>query len=226
MDLLTAVLPAMVVPLLGSLIYFVAYSEEPWARAAYALVKVYTLVWPVLATALILRQRVPWPDLRLPQHRRAVPLGLAAGVVVGGLGLLLMASPLGESLYAYTGEVRTKVVQLGILENYITFSLFLAFVNAAIEEYYWRWFVFGTLCRLVSAGTAAILSGLAFASHHVVVVSQYFSVTWTIVMGLAIALGGYLWCRMVERQRTLVGAFVSHVVIDLAILWVGYQMLF
>jgi membrane protease YdiL (CAAX protease family) len=225
-DVVYAVLPAMLVPLLGALIYFVAYADQPWARAVYALVKIYTVVWPVLATVLILRQRLPWPDLRARHHRRAVPLGLAVGFVVGGLGLALMASPLGETLGEYTVQIRLKVTQLGVIDHYVAFSLFLALVNAAIEEYYWRWFVFGTLRRLISLRPAAILASLAFASHHVVVVGQYFSLPWTVVMSLAIAAGGYLWCRMVAHQRTLVGAFVSHVLIDLAILWIGYRMLF
>ena len=58
-DLLVAVLPALLVPLLGALIYFVAYAGEPWARAAYVLVKLYTVIWPLLATVLILRERLP-----------------------------------------------------------------------------------------------------------------------------------------------------------------------
>ncbi len=31
---------------------------------------------------------------------------------------------------------------------------------------------------------------------------------------------------MFEHQRTLTGAWISHVVVDLAILWVGYRLLF
>ena len=47
-----AVAPAMVVPLLGSLIYFVAFAGQGWARWTYVLVKIFTLVWPLGATIL------------------------------------------------------------------------------------------------------------------------------------------------------------------------------
>jgi len=225
-DLVFAVLPAMLVPLLGSLIYFVAYSGEPWAQATYALVKLYTLGWPVLATVLILRERLPWPDLRALKHWRAAPLGLALGILAGGATLALAASPLGDSLAEFSAQVRLKVGQLGVLEHYLAFSLFLAFVHSGIEEYYWRWFVYGALRRLWSGRPAAAIASVAFASHHVVILSQYFSGLWTVALGLAVAAGGYLWCLMFERQRTLMGVWLSHVLVDLAILWVGYRMLF
>lgn len=225
-DLVFAVLPAMVVPLLGALIYFVAYADEPWARAVYTLVKIYTLVWPVLATWLVLRERLPRPNLRDARHWRAVPLGLAFGLLVGALAVGLTLSPLGEALFAFRSQVRAQVGQFGVLDHYLAFSLFLSLAHSGLEEYYWRWFVFGTLRRLWSRHPAAAIAGVAFASHHVVVLSQYFSVSWTVLLSLAVAGGGYLWCLMVERQRTLMGAWVSHVLIDLAILWIGYRMLF
>jgi len=225
-DLVFAVLPAMFVPLLGALIYFVAYAGEPWARVTYVLVKLFTVGWPLLATLLVLRESIPWPDLRAREHWRAAPLGLAVGILAGGAGLLLMASPVGGSLTGFADHVRLKVSQLGVLEHYLAFSLFLAFVHSAIEEYYWRWFVYGILRRLMSVQPAAVLAGLAFASHHVIILSQYFSLTWAVVLGLAVAGGGYAWCLMIERQRTLMGAWLSHVLVDLAILWIGYRMLF
>lgn len=225
-DLLFAVLPALLVPLLGALIYFVAYAGEPWARAAYVLVKLYTVIWPLLATVLILRERLPRPDLRAATHWRALPLGLGFGLVVGAAAVGLTLSPLGEALSDFSPQVRAQVGRFGVLDHYLAFSLFLSLVHSGIEEFYWRWFVYGTLRRLWSRHPAAIIAGVAFASHHVVILSQYFSAGWTAILSLGVACGGYLWCLMVERQRTLMGAWASHVLVDLAILWVGYRMLF
>ena len=147
-------------------------------------------------------------------------------MVISGLALALMASPIGASLAGFSEQVRSKVSQLGVLDHYLVFSIFLALIHSAIEEYYWRWFVYGTLRRLLSVRPAAAIAGVAFASHHIVVLGQYFPLAWTLILGLAVAAGGTLWCLMVERQRTLVGAWVSHVLVDLAILWIGYRMLF
>ena len=44
----SALLPAMCVPLLGSLIYFVWFPEGGIGQAAYTLTKVFTLIYPFL----------------------------------------------------------------------------------------------------------------------------------------------------------------------------------
>ena len=137
-----------------------------------------------------------------------------------------MEGPLGEAVIAQAEQIRLKVFQLGVLDHYLAFALFLSLVHSAIEEYYWRWFVFGTLRRLLSPQPAAVLSALAFASHHVVILSQYFPLPIALLFGFAVALGGYMWCLMYERQRSLVGVWVSHVILDLVIFWIGYRMLF
>lgn len=220
-----AVLPAMFVPLLGALIYFVAYSGETWAQATYVLVKAYTLIWPFVATAFILRERIPWPDLGASRHRRAVLPGLVVGGLLSAAGLALMHTSLGDAVMANADQVRLKVTQLGVADHYLAFALFLSFLHSGMEEIYWRWFVFGTLNRLLSFQAAAILGSLAFASHHVVILSQYFPWPLASAFGLAVAIGGYLWCWMYRRQGTLTGAWVSHILLDLAILWVGYRMI-
>jgi len=216
----------MVIPTLGSLIYFVAYAGEPWAQITYVLVKIYTVVWPLVATTMMLRERLAVPNLRAPHHRRAILPGLLIGGVLAAAGLALMEGPLGEAVIAQAEQIRLKVFQLGVLDHYLAFALFLSLVHSAIEEYYWRWFVFGTLRRLLSPQPAAVLSALAFASHHVVILSQYFPLPIALLFGFAVALGGYMWCLMYERQRSLVGVWVSHVILDLVIFWIGYRMLF
>ena len=221
-----AVLPAAVLPFLGSLIYFVAFAGEPWARWTYVLVKVFTLVWPLVATVWILRRRIPRVDWRAPRHRRALPAGALYGGAVIVAVLLLLRTPVGAEVLAFAPRIRTKVLQLGVLDHYGPFALFLSVVHSGIEEFYWRWFVFGRLREILSLPMALVISSLAFASHHAVIVSQYVSLGWALVGTLAVAAAGAIWCLMYERQKTLTGAWLSHILADLAILWVGYRMLF
>ena len=58
--------------------------------------------------------------------------------------------------------------------RYVVLAAFLAVVHSLLEEYYWRWFVFGRLRRLVSSPAAILISSLAFMAHHVVVLGRFF----------------------------------------------------
>ena len=72
---------------------------------------------------------------------------------------------------------------------------------------------------------ALILGNVAFASHHVVILNEYFPMTWALLFGCAVGAGGAIWCVMFERQRTLMGAWISHVIADLGIMTIGYKIL-
>lgn len=221
-----AVIPAAIVPFLGSLIYFVFFAGETWARWAYGAVKLFTLVWPLVATRFILDRPLPKVDWSSPRHRAA----LGPGVIIGGgislLMLILWASPMGAYVAAYEPQIRAKVVQLGVIDHYVPFALLLSFAHSGLEEYYWRWFLFGNLRTRLSYPAAGLLASLAFASHHAVILGQYFSLPWTALFSLAVAIGGATWCWMYQRQKTLTGAWLSHAMLDLVIFWIGYQMLF
>ena len=39
-------------------------------------------------------------------------------------------------------------------------------------------------------------------------------------------MGGVLWCLMYARQQTIVGIWVSHIIADLGIMAIGYNLLF
>ena len=48
--------PAMCLPFIASLFYFVLFSEYTFSRIIYAGTKIFTFVWPVLAVLLIFRE--------------------------------------------------------------------------------------------------------------------------------------------------------------------------
>ena len=221
-----AVAPAMVVPLLGALIYFVAFAGESWARWTYVLVKFFTFGWPLIATVWILRRRLPRIDWSAPTHRRALVGGAAFGLALVAVGALLWQTPLRGILLEFGPQIRHKVDQLGVLDHYVPFALFLSLIHSALEEYYWRWFVFGNLRSILGVPVAVAVASIAFASHHFVILTQYVSLPWALAGALAVALGGVAWSLMYERQKTLTGAWVSHILADLLMLSIGYRMMF
>jgi membrane protease YdiL (CAAX protease family) len=108
-------------------------------------------------------------------------------------------------------------------------AAFIAVAHAALEEYYWRWFVFGRLRRHLAVGAAAVLSGLAFMGHHVLVLAVYFPGRFwgaAVPLSLAIAVGGVVWAWLYHRSGSLLGPWLSHVLVDAAIMLIGYDLMF
>lgn len=224
--ILTVLLPAALLPLAASVFYFALFSAHPWARALYGATKLFTLLWPLLALGFVLHERLPRIRWSPREHLRAVPLGALAGLLVAALMAGLMLSPAGRLVLESSGAIRAKAQQLGIMEHYIAFAVFLSFVNSVVEEYYWRWFVYGQLRRILPGWRAHALAGAAFAAHHVVVTTQFFPIEWGLCFGVAVGLGGAVMSVLYERQRSLAGAWTCHLVADLGIMGIGYGLLF
>jgi membrane protease YdiL (CAAX protease family) len=103
---------------------------------------------------------------------------------------------------------------------------FYSLVHSGLEEYYWRWFVFGQLSRRVPLAAAIAISSLGFMAHHVLVLSQFFhgygAATW--FFSLCVAVGGAVWAWLYQRSGSLYGPWVSHMIIDAGLMVIGYQL--
>ena len=215
----------MVLPFVASLVYFVALPGGPATQSAYAITKAFTLLWPIVAVLFLLGERLPLPSLRGPHHREAIPVGVVAGLCMVAAVYIALQTPVGEIVGSAGPQIRSKVESMGVLDNFWVFALVLSLVNSLVEELYWRWFVYGTLRRVLTRGPALLLGAGAFSAHHFVVASGFVDFPWYLAGGMAVFLAGVIWNLMFEKQRTLVGAWIAHIVVDLAILWVGYKLL-
>jgi membrane protease YdiL (CAAX protease family) len=66
-------------------------------------------------------------------------------------------------------------------------------------------------------------------SHHVIVLSVYFPGRfWSAVVpfSLAIALGGAAWAWIYHKSGSLIGPWISHLIVDVAVMAIGYDLAF
>jgi len=225
---------AMTFPGVMAYIYFVALAGEGTAAAGnsavqitYAATKVIQFTFPVAYLMFVApRELVP-----APLKRDGILAGIMFGLVVG-LGIVLLAGALSSSILADTPEpVRKKVEEFGVASplRFAALATFLSVIHSLLEEYYWRWFVFGRLRRLTGFFFAAVLSSLAFTAHHVFVLNEYLPgrfLSAVIPFSLGIAVGGFVWCWLYQRSGSLLGPWVSHFLVDAGIMIAGYGMLF
>lgn len=224
-----AVAFAMAFPTALTLTYFVLLADQPrWlVQGVYGIGKVVQFAFPAVWVAWAgggLR-RPSWPGQR----------GAWAGL---GFGLLLLAAavalyalalrPAGVLASAPAEAVRAKVTSFGAdtWPRYLALGAFYSLLHAAAEEYYWRWFVFGELRRSCRLGWAIAASGLAFAAHHLVLLGVYFgwASPWTFALGAAVAAGGAFWAWLYQRSGSLLGPWLGHVMADVAIFTIGWQL--
>lgn len=215
----------MTVPVLASLFYFVLFGGGYVPKFIYTATKVFTVAWPVVGY-LILRQPIPRIDIHHRKHFCAVPAGVVLGIVMVAAMFGSMHTPFGETLIGHCGRISAKIRSVGLVHYYWAFGLFLSLVHSLIEEYYWRWFVFGRLRVVVGVSLAHVLAAVSFAAHHVVIATQFVPVGWAFVVGGFVAAAGMVWSMMYIRQNTLAGAWVCHAIADLGIITIGHKLVF
>jgi membrane protease YdiL (CAAX protease family) len=218
-------LPALVVPLASSFFYFVFFPGTAFGNGFYISAKIFLLGWPILATFLILREPIVDRSLKR-RHKASMVEGTVFGIAVTALLVYLFKfSPLGAIVGENVFRISERIVGLGVVNHYLLFALFISLFHAALEEFYWRWFVFGNARKLMPVGMAVLVAAVGFASHHVVVLSQFFPIGWACTLGACVGLGGAVWSWIYLRTNSMAGVWLSHMIIDLAIMWVGWEVL-
>lgn len=218
-------LPALLVPFVLSFFYFVFFPGTAFGNAFYGVHKVFLIAWPLLCVLLILRE--PMIDRTRPKrHLASLVPGTLFGIAVTGLMFLLLeASPMGAVFSANEAKIVQRIHDLDVAERFVAFALFISFIHSAMEEFYWRWFAYGQAAKLMPKGIAHAVAATGFALHHIVVLSQFFPLGWAFALGACVGIGGAFWSWQAERYNSLIGPWFSHLLVDLGLMWVGWQAL-
>jgi membrane protease YdiL (CAAX protease family) len=221
---------ALTLPTAGALVYFVAADpDSPAFKVSYAASKVVQFVLPVVVLLAL--------D---PGRLKAVRLstrGLAGGIAFGVLtfaaifGLYVLALRESAVLSGLADQVRAKVSGFGLHSpaGFAALAAFLSVLHSFLEEYYWRWFVHAGLRDRLPQAPAILLSSLAFAAHHVVVLHVYFPDRFwsaTLPFALGVAAGGACWAWGYDRAGSLAGPWAAHALADAALMAVGFDLLY
>ena len=209
-------------------VYFVAFAgDHPVAQhVAYTTGKVIQFLFPVAWVAIIERRR-----LRLyPPTTSGLALGLFSGVVVALIMIAAYFCWLAPTLHSIgtAHEVKEKLTafQIDTPAKMIAMGVFYAIFHSLLEEYYWRWFVFGEVRRLVPLSAAIAISSVAFMGHHVIVLRLYLPLPWAVLASAFVAIGGAMWAWLYHRSGSIYAPWLSHLLIDAAIFVIAFNMVF
>ncbi len=202
-------------------------AEMVWFPGALGLLvlaatKVWIFAFPVAWTFFVEARPVARP--------RPSATGLGLGIASGLLGAAVV-------VLAYTYALRERIDPAAIREMaranhlltpvaYLSVAAYICAANSLLEEYVWRWFVFGRLEQLCPRPLAVILAAAAFTLHHSVILATQFGAEICVVGSLAVFVAGVTWSWIYARTRSIWSAWISHALIDVAVFWVGWDLLF
>ena len=222
---LVALLVCVPAPSLGALLAY-SIAPGPVGQVAYALLRVWLAVLPLLWLKWVERAPVRWSPVAPERRREAVFVSLA-------LALAFVAAILG--VYELVGSTwldaqllrdAAATTGLGTPARYLAFAAYLCLINSLVEEYVWRWFVYRRCEELVSAPAAVPLSAALFTLHHVIAFSLELGLRAGLLASLGVFAAGCIWSACYLRYRSIWPGWVSHVAADVVGLAIGWSILF
>lgn len=207
-------LPAAFVPFLASIIYFNLLDGSAAAKTVYLLSKIFIFAYPLF----FLSRTTPFKTV-FAFNLRELLLGIliGTGIFICGLGIIHTPA-LWKIIETATPFVMRKATSLGVAEHFILTALIVSFIHSMLEEYYWRWFLYG-------ASGASVFSAMAFSLHHFIVLDYYYDKATAFILTLLVFAGGLIFNALYERKKNIWGAWAAHVGADLLIFYVGHILL-
>ena len=217
-------------------IYFVALEQSTATaqQLAFGIGKCIQFLLPLLAWAIVARRAEVANSAIAPVRRMRW-----SSIAGAGSGMIIAAAMLGAYFLillpngwmdAPRVAARAKMASLGLDSKglLLTAAIFYSLIHSGLEEYYWRWFVFGRLTTFFAVAVAVVISSVGFMAHHVLVLARYFG--WdsplTFAFSLGVAVGGVVWAELYRRSGTLVGSWISHALVDAAIFTIAFHLTF
>lgn len=234
-----AVTIAIVLPTIVTWIYFVLLKNNSASmqQAAYSVGKSIQFMFPIAWVWFFDRQFLhsrPRPATSQKKHfglGRDMWLGIGFSCLVVAAMFVVFFFLLQSTDIASTlaEQVRAKTIGTGIdtTFKFLLLGTFYALCHSFLEEYYWRWFVFGYLRKHLSVAPSIVISSLAFMAHHVVLLGVFFGPTspLTYLFATAVGVGGAFWAWLYNATGLLRAAWISHLIVDAGIFTLGYILI-
>ena len=102
----------------------------------------------------------------------------------------------------------------------------IVFVNAFLEEIFFRGFVFFTIMRLGFKRFAYIFSSILFSVYHIAMMNTWFSPQLFLICLIGLIAAGLLFNELDRRCESIAGGLFLHIGANLAINLIGLYMIY
>jgi membrane protease YdiL (CAAX protease family) len=209
------------VPSLGTAAAMILFPGQ-LGQTLFMIAKIWLLAFPAFWYLVIEHGRPSWS----PARQGGIGVGLLSGLVAAAA--IVLAAWLFGVFDMDMGELAGEADEMGLTtpRAYLLGALGWTFANSLMEEYVYRWFVFSQCERLMPRFVAVLASAAVFTAHHVVALSTYLPGHLNALASFGVFLGGLIWAVLYSRTRSIWPGWVSHIIADVAVFAVGWELLF
>lgn len=191
-------------------------------QAFFTLTKIWLVAFPLFWRLTIEKKAIELPKINIKE----INFGLIIGLVMSGI--IITAYFFIGLKYLNILEVRDRATAVGITRVSIYFLavMYWSFINSFIEECVWRGFVYRQ-CQIWQPQIIAIItSALFFTLHHIIGLFFYLqNPVLAIISSFGVFGAGVIWSVCYQKLGFWT-CYISHIVADLAIGFVGWHLLF
>ena len=199
-------------------VHFQWHTPITYPAFKILMISVPIIVW--LVTSRTARQIAESLGLTRTNLLPGILIGLLmSAVILAGYYILLRR-------FIDPAPLLAKVDSLGLLKYYWIMAVFISLLHSFFEEYYWRGFLLSELRNWISTPLLlCLLSGFIFGIHHTFAMLSLFPLPLVFLCVLGTMLAGVIWSWMRIRGQSIWDCYISHVLADLAVMWIGYDLI-
>ncbi|PCJ61831.1 MAG: hypothetical protein COA79_05925 [Planctomycetota bacterium] len=153
-----------------------------------------------------------------------ISFGIISGLFISVLILLSFFFYFKENLDG--SQLKFMLDKFDLIKYFIVMAIFISFWNSFIEEYYWRMFVLDFSDDILKSIKLRIIwNGLFFSVHHFFILMAYLPTNYAIIFSVGTGFGGMIWAYMRVKNLSIWQCYVSHLLVDLSVMYIGYMMI-
>lgn len=109
-------------------------------------------------------------------------------------------------------------------DNFIFVALYIPIVNAFIEEFFFRGFLFFGLNKYIKRSFAYLISASLFSIYHVAIMANWFSIPLFLLLVFSLFIAGLLFNWINEKTGSIYASYFIHAASNLAINTIGLHL--